>query len=45
MPSIQYVTFEELLEKDRFLIYTSVGISMLVGKRNGVVMGVGSLSH
>lgn len=28
-PSVQYVTFEDLLEKDGYLVYTNVGISML----------------
>lgn len=28
-PSVKYVTFEELLEKDGYLIYTNVGNSML----------------
>ena len=28
-PSVKYVTFEELLEKDGYLVYTNVGFSML----------------
>ncbi len=28
-PSVRYVTFEELLEKDGYLVYTNVGVSML----------------
>ena len=28
-PSVKYVTFEELLKKDGYLIYTNVGTSML----------------
>ena len=28
-PSVQYVTFEDLLEKDGYLVYTNVGCSML----------------
>ena len=28
-PSVKYVTFEELLEKDGYLVYTNVGTSMM----------------
>lgn len=28
-PTVQYVTFEELLEKDGYLVYTNVGVSMM----------------
>ena len=28
-PSVQFVTFEEMLEKDGYLVYTNVGYSML----------------
>ena len=28
-PSVQYVTFEDLLQKDGYLVYTNVGTSML----------------
>ncbi len=28
-PSVRYVTFEELLEKDGYLVYTNVGTSMM----------------
>lgn len=28
-PSVKYVTFEELLEKDGYLVYTNIGTSMM----------------
>ena len=38
-PNIQYTTFEELLKKDGYLIYTNVGVSMkpLIRQRRDII--------